>query len=297
MYSPIVKRSVLRQILSFQKEEVTVGEIYTQIASTIDDPHYRDVLRRIAGEEMEHYRFWKKYTASDIVPDRFQVLVSTLLFRILGYTFTLKFLASRHAREVNKEVVDAIPDAETILRKGEAHKKQIIALTDMLDEERFHYVGAIVLGMNDALVEFIGILAGLTLALQQSKLIIITGVVAGISASLSMAASEYLSQRSEEGRDKRLNPPKAAVYTGITYLITVALLLLPFIIIKSPYVALPFTLATALVVIFVFTFYISVAKGLNFWKRFTEMTLISMGIAILSFVIGLVVRLVLHVSV
>jgi VIT1/CCC1 family predicted Fe2+/Mn2+ transporter len=297
MYSPIINRSVLKQILSFQKEEVTVGEIYTRIASTIDDSQNRDTLRGIAGEELEHYGFWKKYTARDVLPDWLHVLVSSLLFRVLGYTFTLKFLASRHAREVSKEVINAIPDAETILMKDEAHKKQIIALTDQLDEERFHYVGAIVLGMNDALVEFIGILAGLTLALQQSKLIIITGIVAGISASLSMAASEYLSQRSEEGRDKRLNPPKAAVYTGITYFITVALLLLPFVIIDSPYIALPFTLATAFIVIFVFTFYISVAKGLNFWRRFAEMTLISMGIAVLSFVIGLVVRLVLHVSV
>ena len=118
-----------------------------------------------------------------------------------------------------KTVLDAIPDAETILRKDEAHKKQIMTLTDQLDEERLHYVSSIVLGLNDAIVEFTGMLAGLTFALQDSKLIAITGLVAGISASLSMAATEYLSQRSEEGHDKRLKPSKAAIYTGITYII------------------------------------------------------------------------------
>jgi vacuolar iron transporter family protein len=87
------------------------------------------------------------------------------------------------------------------------------------------------------------------------------------------------------------------MYTGISYLTTVALLLLPFIVLNSPYVALPFMLAMALVILFVFTFYLSVAKSLDFRKRFLEMALISMGIALLSFVIGLGVRLVLHVPV
>jgi VIT1/CCC1 family predicted Fe2+/Mn2+ transporter len=268
-----------------------------QIASTIDDSHNRDVLRGIASEELEHYKFWRKYTATDIFPDRFRVLISSLLLRVLGFTFTLKFLASRHARDVNKVVIDAIPDAETILQKDEAHKKQIMALTDLLDEERLHYVSSIVLGLNDAIVEFTGMLAGLTFALPDSKLITITGIVAGIPASLSMAASEYLSRRSDEGHNIKLKPPKAALYTGITYLMTVALLLLPFIIIKSPYIALPFTLATALIIIFGYTFYLSVAKSLNFWKRFAEMAFISLGIAILSFILGIGVRLVLHVTV
>jgi VIT1/CCC1 family predicted Fe2+/Mn2+ transporter len=112
-----------------------------------------------------------------------------------------------------------------------------------------------------------------------------------------MAATEYLSQRSDDGHDKRLKPWKAGIYTGITYMMTVALLLLPFFLLKSPYIALPFTLATALIVIFGFTFYLSVAKSLDFRKRFAEMALISMGVALLSFILGLGVRLVLHVTV
>jgi VIT1/CCC1 family predicted Fe2+/Mn2+ transporter len=297
MHSRILDKYTLRQILSVQREEITVVEIYQRIASTIDDSHNSDVLRGIAGEEREHYNFWKGYTATDIFPDRFRVLTSYIILRVLGFTFTLKFLASRHARDVNKVVIEAIPDAETILRKDEAHKKQIAALTDILDEERLHYISSIVLGLNDAIVEFTGMLAGLTFALQASKLIAITGLVAGISASLSMAATEYLSRRSEESHDKRLKPSKAAIYTGITYFVTVALLLLPFIVITSPYIALPFTLATALIIIFGFTFYLSVAKSLDFRKRFAEMAIISMGIALLSFILGIGVRLVLHVTV
>jgi VIT1/CCC1 family predicted Fe2+/Mn2+ transporter len=51
-------------------------------------------------------------------------------------------------------------------------------------------------------------------------LIALSGLITGISASVSMAASEYLSTRSEQ-TDK--DPLRAAIYTGLTYIITVAL--------------------------------------------------------------------------
>jgi len=46
-----------------------------------------------------------------------------------------------------------------------------------------------------------------------------------------------------------------------------------------------------------FNFYISVAKGLNFKKRFLEMAGLSMSVAGLSFVIGRVLKAVFGVEV
>jgi len=43
-------------------------------------------------------------------------------------------------------------------------------------------------------------------------------------------------------------------------------------------------------IIFIFNFYISVAKDLSFIRRFLEMAGISVGVALLSFGIGWVVR-------
>ena len=272
-------------------------EIYRRIASTLASPGDRDVLLRIAGEEMGDYNLWKKYTGRDVPPDRFKIYVLSQLLRVLGYTFTLKFLESRHTQGISIDAIRAIPGSNAILSLDEEHKDQITALTDRLDEKRFHYIGSMVLGLNDAIVEFVGMLAGLTFALQNNSLIIITGLVAGISASLSMASSEYFSRKSEEAPVKRLSPHSAAFYTGISYLLTAALLLLPFITLKTPYVAMLFTMVTAIVVIFGFTFYLSVARGFDFKKRFLEMALISLGVAVLSFIIGLGVRLVLHVTV
>jgi VIT1/CCC1 family predicted Fe2+/Mn2+ transporter len=119
------------------------------------------------------------------------------------------------------------------------------------------------------------------------------GLITGIAASLSMGASEYLSKKSDEGSE---NAGKAALYTGFAYIVTVILLVLPFLLTPNPYFALPITLATAILVIFFFTFYISIAKDLPFVRRFLEMAAISMGIAAISFVIGLMIRMVLHVD-
>ena len=69
--------------------------------------------------------------------------------------------------------------------------------TDMIDEEKVKHIGSMVLGINDALVEITGTLAGLTFALQNSALVGLAGLITGIAATLSMGASEYLSQNSE----------------------------------------------------------------------------------------------------
>ena len=58
-----------------------------------------------------------------------------------------------------------------------------------------------------------------------------------------------------------------------------------------------FTLLAAVLVIFLFTFYLSIAKDLPFWRRFVEMLAISFGIAAISFVIGMVIRTVLNVNI
>jgi len=151
-----------------------------------------------------------------------------------------------------------------------------------------------VLGLNDALIELVGALAGLTLALQNIKLIALTGSITGVAAALSMAASEYLSIKAEGSRQ---NPLKAALYTGATYVLTVVILIAPYLVLSNFYVALICTLAMATGIIVMFNYYISVAKGLPFRRRFVEMAGLSLGVAALSFLVGLVLRLFLGVEV
>jgi VIT1/CCC1 family predicted Fe2+/Mn2+ transporter len=167
-------------------------------------------------------------------------------------------------------------------------------LLEMLDEERLRYIGSIVLGLNDALVELTGALAGLTLALQNTSLIAMTGLITGLAAALSMGASEYLSTKSEESTQ---NPIRASLYTGGAYVITVVILILPYLIFANYYLALAFTLAAAILIIASFNYYLSVAKDLSFRKRFLEMAAISLGVTLVSFGIGFVIRSFLGVDI
>jgi VIT1/CCC1 family predicted Fe2+/Mn2+ transporter len=272
-------------LLDLQRGEITEHHIYRKIAAH-QDARNREVLERIADQELGHYAIWKRYTRQDVAPDSLRIWFYYLIARCMGMTFAIKLMEGVEKRAQANDIglVDQVPEAREILLNEENHERDLIAL---IDEERLKYVGSVVLGLNDALVEFTGTLAGLTFAIQNSQIIAVAGLIMGVAASLSMAASEYLSQRSDGGPT---NPFRASIYTG-------ALLILPYLILGSPYSALVFTLAGAVLVIFLFTFYISVAKDLPFWRRFGEMLLISLGIAAISFVIGVLIRTVLNVNV
>ena len=158
----------------------------------------------------------------------------------------------------------------------------------MLDEERLQFVGSMVLGMNDALVELTGTLAGLTFALQDNRLVALSGLITGVSATLSMTASAYLSAKS----DNDPQAVKSCLYTGVMYLITVALMSLPYLLLPAEaYIpALIALLITVTLIILVFNYYISVAKNYNFKQRFLEMFTISGSVAVISFLVGLVIK-------
>jgi VIT1/CCC1 family predicted Fe2+/Mn2+ transporter len=285
--------TLVADLLVMQRGEITEYHIYKKIAAAQKDPHNRDVLTRIAQDELGHYETWKRYTQQDVLPNNPRIWFYYLIARFLGMTFAIKLMegVEKRAQSYDKTLIDKIPEIQTILTNEETHERELIAL---IDEDRLKYMGSVVLGLNDALVEFVGMLAGLTFALQNSRIIAVAGLITGVAASLSMGSSEYLSQKSVK---TTTNPKKAALYTSIAYIATVALLILPFLVLASPYYALVFTLLVAGLVIFLFTFYITVADDLPFWRRFAEMLIISFGIAAISFVIGIIIRTVLNVNI
>jgi VIT1/CCC1 family predicted Fe2+/Mn2+ transporter len=189
------------------------------------------------------------------------------------------------------EIARVIPEAANIHDDEHEHEQRLL---EMLDEERLQYAGSVVLGLNDALVELTGALAGFTLALQNVRLIALTGMITGVAAAMSMAASEYLSVRAEGSRQQ---PGRAATYTGIAYIVTVVLLILPYLLFPNYYLDLAIALTTAVLIIAVFNFYISVARRVPFRPRFLEMAGISLGVAALSFGLGYLIRLWLGVDV
>ena len=279
--------AVRNKVLVFQKNEITEYFIYRKLAGRIKDPQNKKILNGISAEELKHCNIWKGYTGKEVKPDRFRVWLYTFISMIFGITFGIKLMEKGEGKaEISyKEISEFIPEAESIAHEEEEHEKELIGL---IDEERLRYAGSMVLGLNDALVELTGALAGFTLALQNVRLIAVTGLITGIAASLSMATSEYLSTKTESSAK---NPAKASLYTGFAYVLAVLILVFPYFFFKNVYFCLGFTIFNAIILILIFSFYISVAKDFHFKKRFSEMASITIGISALTFAIGYLIRL------
>lgn len=280
-------------VLKIQKGELTEHIIYKKLAKIVKNKGHSELLDKISKDELDHYNVFKSLTGKEILPDKFRIFLYFFMARFLGLNFSLKLMESGEdlAQDIYKDLIAISPEVESIIREEEKHEKELIGL---IDEERLKYISSMVLGLNDALVELTAALAGFTLALQNGRLIGVVGLITGIAASMSMAASEYLSTKQEE-TDK--DPIKASIYTGIAYICTVILLVTPFFFFKNIFFSLTLVILFALLVIFIFTFYISVAKGLNFKKRFIEMAGLSLSIAAMTFFIGLAMRKIFGVDI
>ncbi|MGV8150237.1 MAG: VIT1/CCC1 transporter family protein [Candidatus Woesearchaeota archaeon] len=271
-------------MLAAQKNEITEHIIYSRLAKKSRDVHNKKTLERLSSDELKHYEILKKHTKIDVSPKRFKIWFYSFLATIFGISFTIRLMehGEEYAQKLYSQQKDK--DFKVLLVDEHRHEKDLI---EILKDSRVEYAGSIVLGLNDALVELTGALAGLSLALANGKLIAVIGGITGFAAAMSMAASSYLSSKEEKNNKDAF---KGATYTGVAYLITVTLLILPFIFINNVFISMVVMLCITILIIAVYTFYISTAKGTGFWPKFIEMALISLTVAAISFVIGWIVR-------
>ncbi|WP_294663693.1 VIT1/CCC1 transporter family protein [uncultured Fusobacterium sp.] len=287
MKEKVLSQKALDILLKSQGEEETDSLIYEFMSKKEKDPKNKKILAKMASDERDHAKMWKSFTKKEVKPNLKLIYWYKFLTVIMGFTFVLKLIQSGETSASSKyaDIIDEVPEAKKASEDELRHEHELI---EMLDEERLQYVGAMVLGLNDALVELTGTIAGLSFALMNTRIVALSGIITGISATLSMAASNYLAERAENNP----NAMKSSVYTGVAYLITVALLVLPYLIFPEDMWlgALITMLATVIFIILFFNYYISVAKDLPFMKRFLEMAGISLSVAAISFVIGILVK-------
>lgn len=283
--------SLDKLIFKAQRNEITEYRIYLNLAKLSKNSKNKEILETIAKDEFKHYEYFKSVSKKEVHPSNFKVFLYTLCARLLGLTFSVRLMEYGEGisqktyalmRKLSPEMANKVQE---ILEDEEKHESELIS---KIDSKGLTYVSSIVLGLNDALVELTGALAGFTLALGNPKLIVLAGLITGIAASLSMASSEYLSSKEEGSNEK--SAFSASIYTGLAYLITVALLITPYLVLKNPFHALAITLSIALFIIFCFTAYIAIAKNLSFRKKFLEMATISLSVALINFGIGLLLK-------
>lgn len=272
--------------IKMQKAEAEGAAIYARLAAVASDSGNSNVLKKLSGEETRHYNLLKKYTGEEVRPGTFAVFKAVFFARVFGLTFALKLMERGESKaSVNYETYSrTFPDIAAIANDEKGHEKRLLG---MLHEEVLNYMGSVVLGLNDALVELTGALVGFTFALSSSRLIGMIGLITGVSAALSMAASEYLSTKAEKNGNSAL---KASIYTGIAYIVTVAILVAPYLFLGNGYLSLAIMFASALVIIALFNYYYSVVKDESFRSRFAEMAVLSGVVSLVSFGIGVAVR-------
>ena len=289
------QRHVQRGLLRIQRANLLAHFLYDHLAGKARNPLHARIFSELSESEFKNYRLFVAHSGIESKRPSLLLRAFAILRVLFGLTFVVKLVERGERRAELAYQTDPLrehyaKDIDQMQRDCGVHEQTLIAL---IDEKRLNYLGSVVLGLNDALVELTGALAGLTFAFQDTRLIALTGLITGIAASFSMGSSEYLSQKTEELEGALTS----AVYTFLSYLVTVAVLITPFLLLTNPYAALAITLTLALAVIALFSFYISIVKEYSFSRRFGGMATVSLGVAGLSFVVGVAVKLVLGVDV
>ena len=288
----IDSRKTLRMQL---KNELTESVVYHRLAAMQKDEKNRDILENIGRDEAAHAQIISELLGEKGEVDTLSVMRIVFNARVFGLTFALKLMekGENSASFAYRGVQDEFPQLAKIADDEERHETELIGL---LNDERLNNMGSIVLGLNDALVELTGALAGFTFALSDPVKIAKTGLITGLAAAMSMAASAFLSARadshanSDENGDASGGAGKAALYTGIAYVITVILLSAPYLVFSNVTCALVAMLLSALGVIAFFNFYLSVARDTSFKRGFLEMAGISTAVALISYGIGYLLK-------
>lgn len=281
-----MKKETLAIVRRMQDNEATDQRVYAALAKQAGLQKNREILEKMSHDEATHCAVWGRYTGVEAKADMFRVWLFVVLGKIFGLVFVINLMEGGEddSAENYRKLIDELPEARGIMEDETRHEEQLAA---MIHEEKLSYISSMVLGLNDALVELTGALAGFTLALNDNRMVGMAGFITGVAATLSMAASEYLSKKADTSEK---HPLKAAVYTGVAYMITVAFLLLPYIVFDSPLVALGFCLFDAALIILGFTYFVSVVRKESFVRGFTEMIAISFSVAGISFLIGWAAR-------
>ena len=117
-----LKKEVKEEFIRFQRNEKTESIVYERLASIEKDESNRKVLRLISAEEKAHYATLKKYTETDVAPDKLRIAKYYWLARILGITFAIKLMESseENAHHDYAKYTD-YPDLRQLANEEEVH--------------------------------------------------------------------------------------------------------------------------------------------------------------------------------
>jgi VIT1/CCC1 family predicted Fe2+/Mn2+ transporter len=275
----------------FCSDELFDHLVYRELASIERDPKLKSVLERFAEHERRHYEFWKSLAGGCGSVSMLKVRLYVLARRLLGLTFTLKFL-ERHESSVVEEYKayleklegPARGELERIIRDEVEHERSFLdRLAEM--ESLVRYLGFIALGLADSIVEITGVHAGFLGATATTLAAGVAGLIVGLSAAIAMAGAAYL-QAKHGGVGEGLRPGASATATGTSYFLAVVLLALPYFLTESMLLAFTASLILAITLTVSFTIYSSVINDRDIKREVAENLLILFGVTVASYLFG-----------
>lgn len=272
----------------FCQEEYFNYHFYSWLAKRV--PHsLQELIHRLAQEEKEHYQFWQ-VLLPDFEPriSKIKILFYKAIYYLLGITFILRVFEKIEHETLNaySGFMDKLTPAlreklQNFIDQEQKHEEDFIqAISE--NEPRLKYVGFIVLGLADAIIEVTGVHAGFLGVSHKPLTAGIAGLIVGFAASISMGSAAYLQAKQYQ----QVRPTASAIYTGISYFLAVILLALPYFFMDSMMSAFLGSVGIALLLIAGFVYYSAVVFERNFQGEFVESSLVLGATAVLSYGFG-----------
>lgn len=276
----------------FASEELLNYTFYQWLSQKVSNQSLRQLLLDFALEEKKHFNFWANYTAEKPRYNQFKLWLYKILAKVLGITFILRLLEQNEHKTiaVYRALADEMRGSERealleLIVSEERHEHTF--LQELSEHEpRLNYIGFVVLGLSDAIIEVTGVHAGFLGASHRTLAAGVAGLIVGFAASISMAAAAYLQAK----QNPVVSSIRSAFYTGISYILAVVLLALPYFLVLSVGLAFWLSIALAIGLIGSFVFYSSVVFERNFWGEFLESLLVLGGTALASYGFGELIR-------
>lgn len=278
--------------LKYASEELFNVTLYEWLAHAAPTPAMSELLMKFAAQERSHYNFWKQWLTKEATYSKFRLWWYKLLFRLLGTSFVLRILEQKEHQtiETYRRIAPALPEPARselyrLIQDEEKHEAEFLEAIRG-EEPQLRYLGFIVLGLSDAIIEVTGVHAGFLGASHRPLTAGLAGLIVGFAASISMASAAYLQAK----QNQTVSASRSAIYTGVSYIIAVILLALPYFSFGSIGWAFWVSVLLAVGMVMSFVYYSSVVFERSFRGEVIESLIVLGTTAVLSYGFGEVLR-------
>jgi VIT1/CCC1 family predicted Fe2+/Mn2+ transporter len=300
----------IKKLEKFLETERMHAIMYSHLAKEENHPKHKRFLNKLTMEEKKHEELLREILKDEgVKPGRSHFLWLKLAFyRSISAIFGVPFgiaVIEREEDQTIKEYIAALGQIKekrstdklkTIIKDEEAGEQE---LQDNLNDysEHFDYIKSIVFGLNDGLVEILAVVAGLAVVATAPFVVVVGGIIVGLSGTLSMAGGAYLSSKSynlveeeKKGTKASNSPFKDAAYTGIFYFLGSLSSIVPFAAGLSGFAGILAAIIIVSIVLILASAVIGIVSKTSIKRRSLEMLTISFGAAFVTIILGIILR-------